>query len=88
MPTPDEILAIKAKAFDDLMSIINGKHECIHRHWEPEIGPISHYRPVIALEPMTVKQVHIYEWRFRMKDKTDLKKHLMDEAAKDLKLST
>lgn len=77
-------LVLKAKAFDNLMKLCDGKEECVKAYNSIVETPIAAFVPSDS-DPvnttMETVRVYIYEWRIRVKNNTDLRQVLLDEAA-------
>lgn len=83
-----EILRIKARAFDNLMSIMQDKHEFVRRYTAIIDKPPVELGKMTNNAVMRTKEMRVYEWRIQVLNDTDLRGCLMDKAAKDLKKST
>jgi hypothetical protein len=81
----ETLLQLKAAAFDRLMEIMEGYHECVDTYFVPEPSSLS---TLIADEDyekdygtIRIRKVSVFEWRVRLRGSTDLRQSLLDEAA-------
>ena len=78
-------LVLKAKAFDNLMKLCDGKEECVNAYNSIVERPVPAVSVPSDSDPVNTTietvRVYIYEWRIRVKNNTDLRQVLLDEAA-------
>lgn len=81
----DDLLKIKAKAFDMLMEVMDGKHHFMHSFERWVDMPRMSFDEITNNATIRSEKVDVYEWRVQMRNRTDLKQAVMDAAAAVLK---
>lgn len=82
--TDQEIKFIKARAFDDLMKVMNGRHYQVDHYRRPKPTRIPSFGDACAEATMQVEDIYIYEWKIRVANHTDLERLCPDNARKNL----
>lgn len=84
MTSEQDMLRLKARAFDDLMKVMDGRHYQVDHYRRPKPTRMPPFSDACAGATMEAEDVYIYEWKIRVSDHTDLKKVCLNNAKKVL----
>lgn len=77
----DSLVMLKAKAFDNLMIVLDGKEKCIDNYRRSKA---SNGYPNYAELTVITEDVPVYQWVILIDGRKDLKQLLLDGAAESI----
>lgn len=79
-----DMLRLKARAFDNLMKVMDGQHCKVDHYRRPKPSKLPPIGELSKDAVLKVEDIYIYEWKIRVANHTDLKRLCLDNAKKDL----